>query len=278
MLPHFPGIKTALFTKRILLINQTIAPLGGKGTENEKHFAFLWHEGIQGRNDEDVESAVVKFLNLDTLCQNFTLWCDNCSGQNKNWTLFGALAHYLNKPSVSLHSITLKFFEKGHTFMSADSYHHLVEEEIRKKKRLYNQDFVDCANKRGVAVQMVPEDFFDYKKEKGCGKDIKCPYISDISVVQFRRGSTKLFWKSSFLEVDFLGSEFLELKTRKRWMTWNLCPSKGKPRGITLSKKVEILRKLSIFMKSDRIKFWEDIPANELSKDLTVNIEHISKK
>ena len=115
---HIPGIKTALFTKGILLINQTIAPLGSKGTENEKPFAFLCHEGTPGQND-DVARPVVKFLNLDTLCQNLKLWCDNCSGQNKNWTLFGALAHYLNKPSVSLHSITLKFFGKGHTFMRA---------------------------------------------------------------------------------------------------------------------------------------------------------------
>ena len=112
MLPHFPDIKTALFTKRILLISQTIAPLGGKGTKNKKPFAFLWHEGIQGRNDEDRESAVVKFLNLDTLCQNLTLWCDNCSGQNKNRTLFGALAYYLNKPSVSLHSTTQVFWKR----------------------------------------------------------------------------------------------------------------------------------------------------------------------
>ena len=29
MLPHLPGIKTALFTRRILFINQTIAPVGG---------------------------------------------------------------------------------------------------------------------------------------------------------------------------------------------------------------------------------------------------------
>ena len=30
MLPHLPLIKTALFTRRIILINQTIAPLCGK--------------------------------------------------------------------------------------------------------------------------------------------------------------------------------------------------------------------------------------------------------
>ena len=91
------------------------------------------------------------------------------------------------------------------------------------------------------------------------------------------RGSTKLFWKSSFLGVDFLESEFLKLKTRKCWMTWNPCQSKGKARGTILSKKEEILRKLSTFMESDGFKFWEDIPANELSKDLTVNIEHIKE-
>ena len=40
MLPHLPGIKTAIFTRRILMINQTIAPLGGIETGNGRPLAF----------------------------------------------------------------------------------------------------------------------------------------------------------------------------------------------------------------------------------------------
>ena len=62
MLPHIPGIKTALYTRRILMINQTIAPPGGKKHGKGKPQGFLWHEAIQGRNNEDVVSVVIKFL------------------------------------------------------------------------------------------------------------------------------------------------------------------------------------------------------------------------
>ena len=160
MLPHLPGIKTALLTRRILMINQTIAPLGGSSKGLGKPIGFLWHEGVQGRNDEDVASAVIKFLSSLQGCSKVTLWCDYCSGQNKNWTLFSAIVHQLFNPKNLLECVTLKFFEKGHTFMSADSFHHSVEEEIRSKKRLYDfQDFVDCVNNRGSADIMKPEDF-----------------------------------------------------------------------------------------------------------------------
>ena len=41
--------------------------------------------------------------------------------------------HMLLDPAKHLDVVTLNFFEKGHTFMGADSFHHTVEEEIRTK-------------------------------------------------------------------------------------------------------------------------------------------------
>ena len=50
MLPHLPGAKTVLFTRRIILINQSIDPLGAfKG--NKKN----------GKKDEDVTSPSPNF-------------------------------------------------------------------------------------------------------------------------------------------------------------------------------------------------------------------------
>ena len=113
MIPHLPGIKTALFTQHIFLINQTIAPLEGSSKGCRKPIGFLWHKGIQGQYYEDVASAVIKFLSLDVLqcCINVTLWCDNCSGQNKNWTLFSAIVHHLFNPENLLKCVTLNLFE-----------------------------------------------------------------------------------------------------------------------------------------------------------------------
>ena len=42
MLPRMPGNKTAVFTRRIILFNETFAPAGGHG----KPLAYIWHKGI----------------------------------------------------------------------------------------------------------------------------------------------------------------------------------------------------------------------------------------
>ena len=55
MLLHLPGIKTALFTRQIIITNQDIVPLDYfKSTNvaqnnNRKLRGCLWHETIQGQ-------------------------------------------------------------------------------------------------------------------------------------------------------------------------------------------------------------------------------------
>ena len=65
MLPHLPGIKTALFTRWIIKINQSIAPLGsvksrnGAQNNNKQTRGYLCNEVIRDRRDEDVTSVVI---------------------------------------------------------------------------------------------------------------------------------------------------------------------------------------------------------------------------
>ena len=148
--------------------------------------------------------------------------------------------------------------------MSADSFHHLVENEIREKKRMYHfDDFVNCVENCGVAIQMKPEDFIDYRNEKGSGKDVNCPLLQKISVIQ---------------SIEYEESEFLMKKTRKAWQSWREYPGKGAARGITHSKKVQILAKLKKFMLPCHISFWGDLHSSENASDLTINLEHLPKE
>ena len=91
-------------------------------------------------------------------------------------------------------------------------------------KRLYDfQDFVDCVAKRGSAVFMNRDDFIDDSNEKGSGKDVRCPILSlslfivtilqKVSEVQLRKGSTKLYWKQDFDDLQYKQIEFLKKKT-----------------------------------------------------------------
>ena len=139
-------------------------------------------------------------------------------------------------------------------------------------------DFVKCVENCGVAVLMKPNDFFDYTNEKGGGKYINCPLLLKLSVIQFRKFSSKIFWKNNFSEDEFQASEFLKKKTQRAFLNWKPYSSKGPARGITHSKKVGILNTLSRFMKPCHLRFWEDLATSVDSEDFTINIEHLPKE
>ena len=167
MPPHLPGIKTALFTKQIIMINKGVVPLGSfKSTNraqnnNKKPKGYLWNEAIQGWLDEDITSVVMKFLCESRYqdCKNITIWCGNCSRQNKNWTLYSNVVHHLFQSEALtfiLETLTFKYFEKGHPFISTDSFYCQVEDRIWWKNHFYDfNKFVECVDSVGKACLMV---------------------------------------------------------------------------------------------------------------------------
>ena len=109
MLPRLPCITTCVLTKRIIAFNETFAPLGGKRKSKPgKPIGILWHEAVTGRDAEDIASAYYKLIR--------NVRHRDCSMNQKSGP----------------DTITIKYFEKGHTFMSADSFHHLVERKCAK--------------------------------------------------------------------------------------------------------------------------------------------------
>ena len=69
MLPLLPGCKTAIFTRRIFLINQTFAPLGGTRKTNAKPCGYLWHEGIHVYRDSKHVTIGVTIARVTQLCR-----------------------------------------------------------------------------------------------------------------------------------------------------------------------------------------------------------------
>ena len=165
LLPRLPGYKICLFTKRIVVINQSFAPINKEEVNKKRSLDVLWHEGSSGRNDEDVTSAFLKAINSVDFrdFDNYVIWLDNCAGQNKNWTLYTALTNLVNSRDGPK-SITLKYFVVGHTFMSADSFHHKVEGEMKKMKNVFDwSDFTRCVQKAGQIVEMDIQDFKEHE-------------------------------------------------------------------------------------------------------------------
>ena len=79
-------------------------------------------------------STFIAFIRHFRDWKKFVFWADNCSGQNKNWFLYTALVNEANCPNGTVKEIIICYFEPDHTFMSADSFHHLVEQAMRGKK------------------------------------------------------------------------------------------------------------------------------------------------
>ena len=72
--------------------------------------AVVWHEAISGTRDEDSGSAFHKYIDGLRDTKKITMWPDNCSGQNKNWTLYTMMLFIVNSPNYDVEEIHLKYF------------------------------------------------------------------------------------------------------------------------------------------------------------------------
>ena len=268
MLPRLPGLKSAIFCRRLLAFHQTFAPLGKRG----KPVRVIWHEGDRGRDAKDVASGFIKFMRdvEQHDKDHFTIWADNCSAQNKNWWLFTALIAEVNRPEGP-NSITIKYFEPGHTFMSCDSFHHQVELKMKKQKRVEDfEDFKSVIGDRGVAIEMKIEDIFQYTRGVSTGKFASGkPKIDDIQVVMFAKGTKHIYWKKCFADESFSSAAFLQKKVASFIDKHQNFESNCSNRGMQSIKKLNIIEKPCPYMLPSRRVFWENIIENDVSEDLS---------
>lgn len=275
MLPRMEEFKVVLFTPRIIAFNESFVPVGKK--QNLKPIATLWHEGISGRRKEDITSAFYAFFLLNRDAKKITIWLDNCSSQNKNWGLFSFLIHVVNSPLIQCEEINLKYFEPGHTFNSADSFHHQVELCMKNKKICDFQDFthtVKSANSGKVIVrELNVQDFYnwaDYTSQIKVKKINPRPYLSDIVQIMATRGTRTLKYLTDFDLEEPLEMDFLKINWFKNGIP--LPDSHKDARGIPTSKKQAIIKHLCPLMEESRRIFWENLKEAQVN-DLNDSFE-----
>ena len=79
--------------------------------------------------------------------------------------------------------------------------------------------------------------FYDFRNYKSIGKDTNYSLIADISVVQFQKNDTKIYWKTSFDDSEFKSGQFLRKKFCDLCGKKRMPRKKGIPRGVKKSKK-----------------------------------------
>ncbi|KAK7169041.1 hypothetical protein R3I93_005136 [Phoxinus phoxinus] len=264
MLPRMPGVKTAIFTRRIVAYHETFASVGKKG--NKKHtISVVWHEGMAGRSAQEIASAYVMALEKERDVRHSIYWVDNCASQNKNWCLLSTLVCTINAATSERENITLKYFEKGHTFMSADSFHHGVELEMKRRPggAVYDyEDFfsvVATSNSGKVeALHLKNANVLNWRDGHSTTKVKTAHKLSEMAEIQLRRGSRSLFYKLTHTDESFIELDFLQ----KKFSTNVPSLLRLHDRGIEERKKIEIIQKLCPLMPSSRRAFWVSLPVN----------------
>lgn len=157
MLPRAEIFKKVIFTKRTIAYHESFAPVGSNS--HIKPLTCILHEGTTGRNKEDIISTFYTFFKKHRDVPTIQKWLDNCASQNKNWCLLTFFIYIVNSCEVLINEIIIYYFEPGHTFMSADSFHQQVELALKKQKKTLDlndfEEAVQSANKGKVDVKVM---------------------------------------------------------------------------------------------------------------------------
>ena len=241
--------------KIIVLFNETFAPVGG--LKNGKAVGVLWHEGISGRGKRLLVSLS---LDLSEDAGGTTIWLDNCS--RKYWWLYTALVHEVNKRFGNFESITLKHFEPEHTCMSADAFHHMIEQGMRKNSRIETfYDFVDLVEKKGKALVMKYDDFLRIPHGVSQASYARAkPKLENVRVSYFQRGSYMLHWRTKHDQIKRHKADFLMRNVGKMMQVGNDFVSRKAPRGVNTAKVENIIKVLCPHMELVKRKFWLELP------------------
>ena len=138
--------------------------------KNRAHFN-IWTENQAGRGSEEIGSSLLAFIedtrigSSPTPCQLIT-WCDNCSGQNKNFIILCVWQYLIATKNFS--AIEQKFPETGHTFLDSDRDFAHIEKKVRKEQNIYTVDqysqiFIESQTKNKPRVTRMQDRFFQLK-------------------------------------------------------------------------------------------------------------------
>lgn len=101
MLPRIPGCKSVCFTQRVTTYHETFAPVGQyMATNVVPTESFIWHDAEFGRKAFDVAAVFTHALMKDRNYDTIVYYQDNCSGQNKNWTLSSTIVKLINTDHI----------------------------------------------------------------------------------------------------------------------------------------------------------------------------------
>lgn len=177
---------------------------------------FVWGEADGHRGSRDIATCLHKYImsvdgRAGTKIKHIIMYCDCCSGQNRNRVVLAMLKYTLTLTS-NITEITLKFLLPGHTYMPADSMHATIERFV-KRRAVWSPSqwstFISMAREEpgpyNVTV-MQHTDFMDWSSiEKLLPRPLtdadlnKIKWLS-VRVVNLKKGQDEAAMRFSFVD------------------------------------------------------------------------------
>lgn len=116
------------YSRKYSVFNFTIYESG-----TQEVYCFTWGECDGKRGSNEIATCLVKYLEEKDKqgIKHLLMYCDSCSGQNKNKNVLAAVNYFL-KSATSLEVVQINYLLPGHTYMPVDTVHAVIEREVRK--------------------------------------------------------------------------------------------------------------------------------------------------
>nr|CAI5858334.1 unnamed protein product [Callosobruchus analis] len=254
MLPRAEMFKEIIFIPRIIVFNESFVPVGK--AKCTKPLAVLWHEGVAKRNKEEIISAFYAFFRKNRDVEHITIWLDNSSAQNKNWALFSFFVYIVNCSEVNLKQLTIKYFEPGHSYMSADHFHQKVEMSMKRAKKIFDfDDFLPMAVKLTLWTLGSSTTGNDLSSKFKLKKSNF--YFKELVLAIFSRNNFNFKYKTAFEHEEYKVLDFLNNKATKNGA--EKPTARIRNRGVDESRKNVIISTLKPIISETRLQFWKDL-------------------
>lgn len=101
-------------------------------------FCYVWTENDAKKGANEVSSCLLHYIQkkVEDGVNNFSLWSDNCGGQNRNTIVFAMLVYASAKYNITIRH---NFLESGHTQNEGDAVHAAIERHAKGRK-IYTPD------------------------------------------------------------------------------------------------------------------------------------------
>ncbi|XP_031329498.1 uncharacterized protein LOC116160452 [Photinus pyralis] len=213
------------YSRKYAVYNETVYESGTRRT-----FCYLWGETDGNRGCDEICTIINKYLqDVDqrVFVKFVVLYCDSCSGQNRNRAMLSMLHQFL-KSSKNVHHIKIVFLLPGHTYMPVDSVHATIERFINKRTVWAPSEWHTLIANARVnhtpfeVINMKHTDFMSWKEAAknvlpnkiNKTKEGEKILLSQLRIASFKKGEDVIKIQYSFLDCD--GQQTVELRQPRK--------------------------------------------------------------